>query len=290
MYERMMNEARSIAGTARTEKDMYSRVKRVHDILAGRSSYNYASLNAPASSMMFIMAHSAYSGMFEDQYEPVCEGYAKALKIILNMLDIPCVLAVSDSHMWNNVKMDDGLWYNVDLTWNDSGDRDRHDYFLVGSGTQIGSAAFSSSHKEVDPITNKAGSARYPKKNTVAYKYIGEDYPPLTYPDVPRTDYAYEYIEKVSKLGYFSGDTSGNFNPGKKITRAEFVSLGAEGGRLAVRRDVQLLRRGHRQMVLRRGLLGQGERHHGRRRREVQAQRSHIPPGDVLRACQGLRP
>ena len=225
MYERMMNEARSIAGTARTEKDMYSRVKRVHDILAGRSSYNYASLNAPASSMMFIMAHSAYSGMFEDQYEPVCEGYAKALKIILNMLDIPCVLAVSDSHMWNNVKMDDGLWYNVDLTWNDSGDRDRHDYFLVGSGTQIGSAAFSSSHKEVDPITNKAGSARYPKKNTVAYKYIGEDYPPLTYPDVPRTDYAYEYIEKVSKLGYFSGDTSGNFNPGKKITRAEFVRV-----------------------------------------------------------------
>ncbi len=224
--ERMMAEARSIASTASREKDVYSKVKKVHDILAERSSYNYASLNAPTDSIMFRMAHSAYGGMFKDQYDPVCEGYAKAFKVVLNQMDISCVLAVSREHMWNNVKMDDGLWYNVDLTWNDSGDRGGHDYFLVGSGTVVGGSAFSSSHREVDPFNiDRVSGSRYPKKNTAAYKYIGEDYPPLTYPDVPRTDYAYEHIEKVSKLGYFHGDTSGNFNPGKKITRAEFASV-----------------------------------------------------------------
>lgn len=218
--ERMMAEARSIASTANMEKDMYSKVKKVHDILAERSSYNYASLNAPANSIMFRMAHSAYGGMFKDQYDPVCEGYAKAFKVVLNQMDIPCVLAVGgDNHMWNNVKMDDGLWYNVDLTWDDSGDRIHYAYFLMGS------TDFPGNHREEDPFTGKISSSRYPKKNTVAYKYIGEDYPPLTYPDVPRTDYAYEYIEKVSKLGYFQGDTSGNFNPAKKITRAEFASV-----------------------------------------------------------------
>ena len=117
LRERMMAEARSIASTANREKDMYSKVKTVHDILAQRSSYNYASLNAPQNSVMFRLAHSAYGGMFDDQYDPVCEGYSKAFKVVMNHMDIPCVLVVGgDNHMWNNVRMDDGRWYNMDLT------------------------------------------------------------------------------------------------------------------------------------------------------------------------------
>lgn len=228
LRERMMAEARAIANAANKEKDMYSRVKLVHDMLAQRSSYNYPSLNMPSNSLEFRMAHSAYSGMFKDQYDPVCEGYAKAFKIVLNQMDIPCVLAVSREHMWNNVKMDDGLWYNLDLTWDDSGDRTSYTYFLVGSGTKIGSVAFKDSHIECDPFNEDRNSgARYPRKNTVAYNYIGEDYPPTTYPDVPRSDYAYEAIETVTKLGYFNGDNAGRFNPARQITRAEFAKVTA---------------------------------------------------------------
>ncbi len=230
LRERLMAEARSIAAAAGREKDMYSKVKYVHDRLAERSSYNYAATEpSGVSEYEFRMAHNAYGGMFKDQYEPVCEGYAKALKIVLNQMDIPCVLAVSDGHMWNNVKMDDGLWYNLDLTWDDSGDRIKYDYFLVGSGTKIGSETFASSHREVDPFdNNRVSGARYPKKNSVEYKYLGEDYPKTTYPDVPRSDYAYEYVEKVSKLGYFTGDNNGYFNPGKNINRAEFATVMAK--------------------------------------------------------------
>ncbi len=82
---------------------------------------------------------------------PVCEGYAKAFKILCDQLDIPCVLITGDAtnslgqtgaHMWNAVKMKDGKWYGVDVTWNDpvvQGDESRpvsgsesEEYLLVG--------------------------------------------------------------------------------------------------------------------------------------------------------------
>lgn len=60
---------------------------------------------------------------------PVCEAYSRAFKVLCNKVNIPCVLAVGDAkwsatgegeaHMWNEVKMNDGQWYAVDVTWND---------------------------------------------------------------------------------------------------------------------------------------------------------------------------
>lgn len=232
MRNRIMSEAQSIANVANRERDTYSKVKAVHDILAARSSYNYAALEGgSAGEFEKDLSHSAYSAMFNDIYDPVCEGYAKAFKIVMNLMDIPCVVAVSDDHMWNNVQMDDGLWYNLDLTWDDLSVPLRYDYFLVGSGTVCdGYQTFAQSHPEVEPLDKsfRRSGARYPKKNSAAYAYLGENYPPLRFPDVPRDDYGYEYIEKVAGLGYFSGSNNGNFNPGKQITRAEFASAVAK--------------------------------------------------------------
>lgn len=61
---------------------------------------------------------------------PVCEAYARALKVLCDRMDIPCVLVdggarsyAADSaepHMWNYVYLEDeGKWYAVDVTWND---------------------------------------------------------------------------------------------------------------------------------------------------------------------------
>lgn len=60
---------------------------------------------------------------------PVCEGYARAMKILCDKSGIPCILAVGDAidhvggtpeaHMWNEVQMNDDNWYAVDVTWND---------------------------------------------------------------------------------------------------------------------------------------------------------------------------
>lgn len=87
---------------------------------------------------------------------PVCEGYARAFKVLCDRLGIPCVLTegyakntvdeVAGSHMWNYVQID-GSWYAVDVTWNDpyvswnSGAAvsgyEREDWLLLGSETPV---------------------------------------------------------------------------------------------------------------------------------------------------------
>lgn len=99
---------------------------------------------------------------------PVCEGYARALKVLCDEAGIPCVLvdgtAVNSSgsgspHMWNYVKVD-GNWYAVDTTWNDpvisnvdlaESGAERTAYLLVGGDTVIGGLCFIESH----PVENK---------------------------------------------------------------------------------------------------------------------------------------
>ena len=57
----------------------------------------------------------------------VCEGYAKAFKVLCDQLGVPavCVSGLSDKsrtgsgHMWNLAQIG-GSWYLVDVTWDDS--------------------------------------------------------------------------------------------------------------------------------------------------------------------------
>jgi hypothetical protein len=69
----------------------------------------------------------------------VCEGYAKAMKLIMDRLGIPCLYvtgqAGGEGHAWNMVALE-GRYYHIDLTWNDPVLPDgsqvlRHDYFNV---------------------------------------------------------------------------------------------------------------------------------------------------------------
>ena len=70
----------------------------------------------------------------------VCEGYARAFKVLMDTQNIPCVEVVgyvySDSnnfepHAWNYVSLD-GKWYLVDCTYND-GTSDKEQYLLRGA-------------------------------------------------------------------------------------------------------------------------------------------------------------
>lgn len=55
----------------------------------------------------------------------VCEGYARALQLLLSQAGVTCRsvtgTAEGGGHMWNMVKLGDD-WVYVDLTWDDSGD------------------------------------------------------------------------------------------------------------------------------------------------------------------------
>lgn len=70
----------------------------------------------------------------------VCEGYSKAFKYLcdLGAPEVDCILVTgvmdggtgAGGHMWNNVRMDDGRMYLVDITNSDDGDAMATDYPL----------------------------------------------------------------------------------------------------------------------------------------------------------------
>ena len=58
------------------------------------------------------------------EYGPVCEAYARALKVLCDSQNIGCVLVegtYGGPHLWNYVQVDDGKWYIVDTTQNEGG-------------------------------------------------------------------------------------------------------------------------------------------------------------------------
>ncbi|MDO5382143.1 MAG: transglutaminase domain-containing protein [Eubacteriales bacterium] len=63
-------------------------------------------------------------GVFIDK-KVVCNGYALAFQLCMDILGIESKIVVgrasNDDHAWNIVKMDDGCWYHVDVTWDDPG-------------------------------------------------------------------------------------------------------------------------------------------------------------------------
>lgn len=61
---------------------------------------------------------SVYSAVMNKS--TVCAGYSAAFSMLCNAAGIDCLTVSSSNHAWNVVKTDDGKWYAVDATWNDS--------------------------------------------------------------------------------------------------------------------------------------------------------------------------
>jgi hypothetical protein len=117
--KRLFDEnAEQILRGVRSLPDNYEKEKAVHDALLERISYN----------MGAGMNQSAYSALVNGQ--TVCAGYARAFQYLLQELEIPCYYCTGfagESHAWNIVMLDDGF-YNVDTTWDDTGNG-TYDYF-----------------------------------------------------------------------------------------------------------------------------------------------------------------
>lgn len=130
----------------------YDKVKLVHDLIIDEVDYGYMTDdngiyyvddNGEKIPLDTEYAHSIV-GVFDDnkKTDVVCEGYAKAFQLLLNALNIDNIfvtgLGGSDEswggHAWSMVRMDDGEYYNFDVTWDDpNDDRDpQYDYFAVG--------------------------------------------------------------------------------------------------------------------------------------------------------------
>ena len=155
-----------------TTSSIYDQILYLNDALTKTNAYNSAVFNgdydsAAATAWECVSALSGLSGATG----PVCEGYARAFKLLCDRVGIPCVLvegyANGGSHMWNSVKMG-SQWYGVDVTWNDpvvtsnlegkvSG-YEGSDWLGLGSNTVTANGiAFSEDHV-VENVTTNGGN------------------------------------------------------------------------------------------------------------------------------------
>jgi len=109
----------------------------IHDYLIKKVVYQYGEEYS---------RYNLYGALVDNA--SVCEGYAEAFTYICQQLGIPSIIVNSETHEWNLVKMDDGQWYAMDITYDDpkinnmefkSGDDNnkKYDYFLIGKNSKI---------------------------------------------------------------------------------------------------------------------------------------------------------
>ena len=119
-------------------------VRAADEYLCSRLFYDHSALNtavsvsaAENSGSQSVACNDAYriytsaaaflGGTDHLTMGAVCEGYAKAFKVLCDQLGVPavCVSGLSDKsrtgsgHMWNLAQIG-GVWYLVDVTWDDS--------------------------------------------------------------------------------------------------------------------------------------------------------------------------
>lgn len=111
-----------IVAEARAYKGEYEKELFVHDYLCRTVTYD---LNGGD------MIYSSYGALVNGVC--VCEGYSRAMQLIMQRLGIKCGLIYgeydSSGHMWNYIQIE-GDWYHLDVTWDKSEDFGAiHTYF-----------------------------------------------------------------------------------------------------------------------------------------------------------------
>lgn len=125
-----------------------------YNSIVGANPDNYDKSSVPRTVWECVSALAGKEGTIG----PVCDAYARAFKALCKHLDIPCVYTRSRDHAWNYVQMDDGKWYGIDTTWNDTS-RIPEKYLLVHNN-QI-----------VDEKNNKTFLGGHPYINRVGIGY-----------------------------------------------------------------------------------------------------------------------
>ena len=132
------------------DKELY-----LHDYLASNVKY----YSYEDESKIPAVCHTMYGALVDKVC--VCDGYSKALKLLLNMSDIESIISTGnlkdESHAWNLVKIDD-MWYNVDVT-SDKSIKYNEKTYIVHSYFNITDELIKSSHSiDNEDIIPKATS------------------------------------------------------------------------------------------------------------------------------------
>ncbi len=112
--------------------DEYEIEKFFYDHLIDSCTYDKDAANSNSS--MYEESYSAYGALVEGR--AVCEGYAKAMQLLLHRASITATVVMGqsledrESHMWNLVKIN-GAYYYIDATWDDNDSFPQYTYFNI---------------------------------------------------------------------------------------------------------------------------------------------------------------
>ncbi len=139
-YEETLKEVTSIVNSI-IKPDMtdFQKILAIHDWITFNIDYDFTYSN-------FYVHETLEDGT------AVCQGYALTFQMMAQILGFECIFVGGEAtnsagqtggHAWNQIKMD-GVWYNVDTTWDDPATQgkdknnhssNRYDYFLVSDAT-----------------------------------------------------------------------------------------------------------------------------------------------------------
>lgn len=193
--------------------DVVDQILGYNEWLVMNNAYNADLSNAEENYPAAWECTSALEGNVGNK-GPVCEGYARAFKVLCDQAGIPCVLvdgfAYGDpdgAHMWNYVEID-GAWYAVDVTWNDPFDKNNAnaavsgyeniDWLFLGAETEVEEDAAGNvwNFLETHPVSN------HPSQNCPSFTNgpeLSADRYPLSVPEVKFTSSS--AVQSVSYTG-----------------------------------------------------------------------------------------
>jgi len=146
--ERLYNKAKNVlANIVSDGMTDFQRAQAIYEWIMWQTTYDYEVSQITHIAQAIKQPAYYLEGVFDYGFA-VCDGIAKAMSLLCNMVDIPCIRVVGESygttvsrHAWNKVYVG-GKWYIVDATWGDgkltlSGvvyEGALHSYFLKSDG------------------------------------------------------------------------------------------------------------------------------------------------------------
>lgn len=138
----------------------YEKILTIHNYIVLSAKYDKFAAGNPERANPDVF--SAYGLLISRN--AVCEGYARGMSLLLNMLDVETIVvsgtARKEPHAWNKVRID-SEWYNVDATFDSPLPYKKgvvsHEYFNV---------------RDSDMVTHSWDKALYPPANATKYNYF----------------------------------------------------------------------------------------------------------------------
>ena len=128
--ENKINEI--IKSTINSNNTLEENIKLTHDYIINSTQYDSARID---QNNLTYKSDIAYGPLLQGY--GICSGYADAMQLILEKLNVENFKVASANHIWNAVKINNE-WKHLDLTWDDPIldipiDWIIHDYFLIST-------------------------------------------------------------------------------------------------------------------------------------------------------------